>query len=88
MKSRLVGFLKQAKNRVIDWFFRRNAIACQFPNRCRILKNSVRLIPAENKRTQLCFQTELAEEKSQSLHSQKSPQWAQQIYVTKEESRY
>ena len=28
MKSRLVGFLKQAKNRVIDWFFRRNIIAC------------------------------------------------------------
>jgi len=31
----------------------------------------VRLIPAENKRTQLCLQTELDEEKSQSLHSQK-----------------
>jgi len=28
MKSRLVGFLKQAKNRVSDWSFRRNAIAC------------------------------------------------------------
>ena len=28
MKSRLVGFLKQAKNRVSDWYFRRNAIAC------------------------------------------------------------
>jgi len=28
MKSRLVGSLKQAKNRVIDWYFRRNAIAC------------------------------------------------------------
>jgi len=31
----------------------------------------VRLIPAEIKRTQLCLQTELDEEKSQSLHSQK-----------------
>jgi len=31
----------------------------------------MRLIPAENERTQLCLQTELAEEKSQSLHSQK-----------------
>jgi len=48
----------------------------------------VRLIPAEIKKTQLCLQTELAEEKSQSLHSQKSPQRAQQIYVTKEKSRY
>jgi len=41
-------------------------------------------IPAENKRTQLCLQTDLAEENSQSLHSQKLPRWAQQIYVTKE----
>jgi len=48
---------------------------------------SVRLIRAENKRTQLCLQTELAEENSQSLHSQKLPRWAQQIYVTKEKSR-
>ena len=72
MKSRLVGFLKQATNRVSDWSFRWNAIACWF-SRCRLLKNSVRLIPAENKRTQLCLQTELAEEKSQLLHSQKFP---------------
>jgi len=28
MKSLLVGFLKQAKDRVSDWSFRRNAIAC------------------------------------------------------------
>jgi len=28
MKSRLVGFLKQAKNRVSHLSFRRNAIAC------------------------------------------------------------
>jgi len=28
MKSRIVGFLKQIKNRVSDWSFRRNAIAC------------------------------------------------------------
>jgi len=27
MKSRLIG-LKQAKNRMSDWSFRRNAIAC------------------------------------------------------------
>jgi len=30
-------------------------------------------MPAENKRKQLCLQTELAEEKSQSLHSHKLP---------------
>jgi len=36
----------------------------------------------------MCLQTELAEEKSQSLHSQKLPRWAQQIYATKEKSRY
>jgi len=84
MKRGLVGFLKQGKNRVSDWSSRRNAIACEFPHRCRLLKKSVRPIPAENKRTQLCLQTELAEEKSQSLHSQKLPRWAQQTYVTKE----
>jgi len=28
MKNRLVSFLEQAKNRVSDWSFRRNAIAC------------------------------------------------------------
>ena len=54
----------------------------------RLLKKSVRLIPAENKRRQLCLQIELAEEKSQSLHSQKSPRWTQQMYVTKEKNRY
>ena len=84
MKNRLVSFLKQAKNRGSDWSFRGNAIACEFPHRCRLLKKSVRLIAAENKRTQLCLQTELAEEKSQSLHLQKLSRWAQQIYVTKE----
>jgi len=51
-------------------------------------QKSVRLIPAENKRTQLCLQTELAEEKPQSLHSQKIPRWAQQMYITKEKNRY
>jgi len=30
MKSRLVGFLKQAKNCVSDRSFRRNTIACWF----------------------------------------------------------
>jgi len=59
MKSLLVGFLKQAKKRVSDWSLRRNAIACWFPHRCRLLKKSVRLILAKNKRTQLCLQTEL-----------------------------
>jgi len=49
---------------------------------------SVRQVPAENERTQLCVQKELAEEKSQSLHSQKLQRWAQQIYVTKEKRRY
>jgi len=28
MKIRLLGFLKQAKNRVSNWSFRRNTIAC------------------------------------------------------------
>ena len=31
---------------------------------------------------------ELAEEKSQSLHSQKPPRWAQKMYVTKWKKRY
>jgi len=81
-------FLKQAKNRGSDWSLRRNAIACWFPHPCPLLKRSVRLIPAENSRTQLCLQKELAEEKSQSLHSQKSPRWAQPMYVTKEKKFY
>jgi len=61
MTSRLVGFLKQAKNRVSDWSLWDKATACLFPHRCRLLKISVRLILAEKKRTQLCLQTELAE---------------------------
>ena len=43
------------------------------------------LIRAENKRTQ---QIGLAEEKSQSLRSQKSPQWAEHMYFKKEKNRY
>jgi len=82
MTCRLVGFLKQAKNRVSDWSLWAKAIACLFPHLCRLLEKSVRLIRAENKRTQLCLQTELAEKKS--LLSQKLQRWAQQIYVTKE----
>jgi len=52
------------------------------------LKKSVRLIWAENERTQLCLQIELGEEKSQSLHSQQSHRWAQEIYVTNEKILY
>ena len=48
---------------------------------------SARLILAENKRTQLCLQIELAEEKAQSLHSQKSAQWAEQMHF-KKKNRY
>jgi len=44
---------------------------------------SVRQIRAESKRTQLCLQIELAEEKAQSLQSQKPSRLAQQMYVTK-----
>jgi len=44
----------------------------------------VKLIRAEKKIKQLCLQTELAEKKSQSFHSQKLPRRIQQIYVTKE----
>ena len=85
MKSWLVGLLKQAKNRVSDWSFRRTLISSPLSPSQKI---SVGLIPAENKRTQLCFQRELSLEKSQSLHSQTLPRWAQQIYATKEKIRY
>jgi len=53
------------------------------------------LLPSQQKRdtnrsreqkTQLCLQIELAEEKSQSLHLQKSLWWAQQRYFTKEKT--
>ena len=63
MKSRLLGFLKQAKNRTSDGFFSTHRHLVLFPHRCRLLKNSGRLIQAEYKRKQLCLQTELAEEK-------------------------
>jgi len=33
------------------------------------------------------YKTELTEEKSQPLHSQKLPRWLQQIYATKEKIR-
>ena len=80
MKSRFVGhrFLKQARNRVSDWSFR-----SKFPRRCLLKKACVRPTRAENKKTQLCLQVELAEDKSQSLRSQKSPLWAERMYVTK-----
>ena len=54
-----------------------------------VLKAVWGLIQAENKRTQLCLQRELAEEKSQSLHSQKLRRWAQHMYVTeRKKNRY
>ena len=90
MKSRFVDhrFLKPDKNRVSDRSLRRNAIACKLPQSCCLLTKSVRLIRAENKRTQLCLQIELAEEKSQSqsLHSQNPSQWKQQMPVMKKKS--
>jgi len=55
---------------------------------CRLLKKSVTLIRAENKRTQLCLQIELAEEKSQSLYLQKPLQWAEQMHFKKQKNRY
>jgi len=70
MESWFVGQRLQAKNRVIDLFDAR-------PSRDNFLmavafsKGVLRLIRAKNKRTQLCLQIELAEEKSLSLHSQK-----------------
>jgi len=84
MKNRFIGYrvLKQAKNRVSDWSFRSNAIACWFPQRCRLLKKPVRLIPSREEK-KAAVQIELAEDKSQSLHPQKSPWWAQLMYVTK-----
>ena len=89
MKNLFVGhrFLKHGKTRGSDCSLRSKAMACWFPHHCGLLKRSVRLIRAENKRTQLCLQLELAEEKSQQLHAQKSPQWAQQMYVRKEKNR-
>jgi len=50
-------------------------------------RNECETNPSEHKRTQLCLQIELAEEKSRSLHSQKSPWWAQQMYFTKRKNR-
>jgi len=47
-----------------------------------------RLIRTKNKITQLYLQIELAEEKSQSLHSQKSFLGTQQMFVTKEKNHY
>jgi len=59
MKRRFVGhFFEQAKHSVSDWSLRHKVIMC----RCRLLKKRLRLIRAENKRTQLCLQMGLAEE--------------------------
>jgi len=30
-------FFNTNQNRAFDWFFRRNSIACWFPNRCRVI---------------------------------------------------
>ena len=91
-KSLFIGhrFLKHAKNRGRDWSFRNNAITCEFPHglSVRLSLKSVRLIRAENKRMQLCLQIELGEENSQLLYSQKSPRWAQWMFLTKVKDRY
>jgi len=85
MKSRLVGFLKQAKNRVNDWsqLHRVLIFSPLLPsqkegetNPSREQKN------AEQKNA--VFANRISWKKSHSLHSQKLPRWAQQIYVTKE----
>jgi len=78
MASRLVGFLKQVKNRVSDWSLWGKAIACWFPHSCRLLNKSVRLIRAEKKRTQLRLQTGLAE-KIEITSLTEVTAWAQQI---------
>ena len=70
MKSWLVGHCLQAKNRVIDLF---DATPDNFLMAVVFSKGVLRLIRAKNERTQLCLQIELAEEKSQPLHSEKSP---------------
>jgi len=54
------------------------------PLRGNFLTKSLRQIRAENKRTQLCLEINLAEEKSQSLQSQNSPWWVQWKYARKE----
>jgi len=60
MKSRLVGFLKQANNRVSDWY-QMQIHSVLFSSHLSPSQKSVRLIRAEMKRTQLCLQTESTE---------------------------
>jgi len=57
---------------VID-FFDAMSSSAKFLTAASFCK-SVTLIRAENNKTQLRLQIELAQEKSQSIHSQKSPQ--------------
>jgi len=44
--------------------------------------------PSKEQRTQLCLRIELAEEKSQPLQSQMSPQRAEHLYFKKEKNRH
>ena len=44
--------------------------------------------PSREQRTQLFLQIKSAEEKSLSLHSQKSPQWAEQLYFKKDKKSF
>jgi len=68
-----------------EWLtFRRNALT-DFLTAVALLKKGVRLIQAESKRTQLCLQIELAEEKRNHFthRSHRGDWWVQQIYVRK-----
>ena len=44
--------------------------------------------PSKEKKNTTVFANTISGKKSQSLHSQKLPRWAQQIYVTKEKNPY
>jgi len=87
MKSWFVGHRLHAKDRVIDIFAPTSSRA-DFLMAVAFSKWILRLIRAKNKRTQLYLQIELAEEKSQSLHSQKSPLGTQRMYVSKENKSF
>jgi len=87
MKSRLVGFLKQAKNRVSDWSLRQShRVLISSP--MSPSQKDCETNPSREEKKASVFSNRMSWRKSQSLHSQKLPRWAQQMYVTKGKNPY
>jgi len=76
MASRLVGFLRQAKNRVSDYLFEAKPSRANFLTAAHSRKEC-ETNPSREENNAAVFANRISWKKSQSLHSQKLLRWAQ-----------